>query len=274
MIHFDYGTQLSPYPIKLSIGHLKKPLLSEIANPEKGMSFELFNYYEVMLQLTPELFFTKFCGENGKALWNNLSDEEKEKLTLYELIINDKTLIETFTEIFNFFFIEEVVFYEGFFILLHKDITFNPETLEKDDFDLVSENIFKDVLNAIQQVCCLNVKEEEEIQDKYKNKLAQKLHEKILKAEKEKKQKAAENSDLSIPNIISAVSNKHPTLSPISIWDLTIFQLLDSFNRLKINNYFDLNTTRVSVWGDEKSTYNAALWYKNIYDKNENNKEE
>ena len=267
MIHFDYGTQLSPYPIKLSIGHLKKPLLSEIANPEKGMSFELFNYYEVMLQLTPELFFTKFCGENGKELWNNLSDEEKEKLTLYELIINDKSLIETFTEIFNFFFIEEVVFYEGFFILLHKDITFNPETLEKDDFDLVSENIFKDVLNAIQQICCIDEVHEEPTDVKFKNKTAQKIYEKMLKDEAERQKKKEIDSDFTIPNIISAVSNKHPTINPINVWDLTIFQLLDSFNRLQVNSVFDIDSTRVSVWGDEKKTFNAALWYKNNYDK-------
>jgi hypothetical protein len=31
---------------------------------------------------------------------------------------------------------------------------------------------------------------------------------------------------------------------------------------------FDIDSTRVSVWGDEKKTFNAALWYKNNYDKN------
>ena len=39
---FDYGTQLSPYPIVLSIGTLIKPKLQRVAD----LSFDKFNYYD------------------------------------------------------------------------------------------------------------------------------------------------------------------------------------------------------------------------------------
>ena len=37
--------------------------------------------------------------------------------------------------------------------------------------------------------------------------------------------------------------------------------------RLQVNKVYDIDARRVSVWGDEKKTFNIALWYKNEYDK-------
>ena len=81
--------------------------------------------------------------------------------------------------------------------------------------------------------------------------------------------KKAKKSDpnLSLPNIISAVSNTHPTINPLNVWNLTVFQLLDSFTRLQSNKIYDINATSVSVWGDEKKQFDFSLWYK----KNDNN---
>ena len=50
---------------------------------------------------------------------------------------------------------------------------------------------------------------------------------------------------------------------------MTVFQLYDSFNRLQQNKMYDIDSTRVSVWGDEKKTFDFGLWYKNNYDNNE-----
>ena len=72
--------------------------------------------------------------------------------------------------------------------------------------------------------------------------------------------------NLSIPNIISSISNMHPSLNYMNVWDLTVFQLLDAFNRLQANVMYDIDCTRVSVWGDEKKTFDVSLWYKNNYD--------
>ena len=42
---------------------------------------------------------------------------------------------------------------------------------------------------------------------------------------------------------------------------------MDAFNRLQRNTMYDIDSTRVSVWGDEKKTFDVSLWYKNEYDK-------
>lgn len=261
---FDYGTQLNPYPIMLSIGTLVKPKLQKIAY----ISFDKFNYYEVLIKMSPETFYTKIKGKEGVEYWNSLSEEEQNNLTLYNVVISDGQLTNTFVEIFNFFFKETVIFKEGYFVLLNESAKDNTDiTLKEDIRGVISENIFLQVLNAIQQICCIDDNDENIDEMKFKNALAKKLYEKMQKAAKKQKEEKKGNADLALPNIISSVSNKHPTINPINVWDLTIFQLLDSFNRMQINSMYEIDSMRVSVWGDEKKTFNAALWYKNEYDK-------
>lgn len=264
-MRFDYGTQLSPDPIVLSIGTLVKPKLKDISNAQTHMSFEKFNYYEVLIKMSPEIFYTKIKGDEGKKYWNSLTEEEQENLTLYNVVVNDDNLRNTFVEIFNFFFDETVIFMDGCFVLLCKGIDKDTDIKSREDIrGIISENIFLQVLDVIQQVCCIEDKDRSVEEKKFKNGLAKKLYEKMLKAKKDEKKF---DINFTLPNIISSVSNRHPTISPISVWELTIFQLYDSFNRMQVNSMFDIDSTRVSVWGDEKRTFNAALWYKNEYDK-------
>lgn len=262
-MRLDYGTQLSPNPIKLSVGTLKKPKLFEI----QEITFDKFSYYETFLKITPELFYTKIKGEDGEKYWNSLTEEEQNKITLYEIILNEKGLQDTYVEIFNFFFVEPIIFTDDCFIVLNKDIeNVNDIDPENDIYGIISENILKQVLEIIQQVC--GIYEEDKVikESKFKNKLAKKLYEKMQKAEKKARAEKKGSKDYSLPNIISAVSNRHPSITPLNVWELTIFQLLDSFKRLQMNSMFEINSTRVSVWGDEKKTFDATAWYKNEYD--------
>ena len=263
----NYGTQLSPFPIVLSIGTLIKPTLREISDPSKGMSFEKLNYYEVLIKMTPEIFYTKIKGEEGRKYWNSLTETQKNNISLYHTVINDKQLLQTFVEIFNFFFLENVSFYEKSFILFDKDTQNADDISQNDIHGVIVEDNFTEILDLIQQICCIS--DEEEIIDdsKFKNKRAKELYYKMKKAAKKERQNKKIDINFTLANIISAVSNKHPSLNFINIWNLTIFQLLDAFNRLQINTTYDIDATRVSVWGDEKKTFDAALWYKNEYER-------
>ena len=263
-MRLDYGTQLSPYPIELSIGTLIKPTLREIAK----ISFDKFNYYEVLIKLSPEAFYKEIKGEDGKAYWNSLSEEEQNNITLYSIVLGDEQLTESFLEVFNFFFEETVIFRDEYFILLKKGINDDSDITSEDDIrGVISENIFLQILNLIQQVCHIEDKEEDIEEVKFKNDIARKIYEKIQKAAKKQEKKKSGDINFTLPNIISSVSNNHPTINPINVWDLTIFQLLDSFNRIQASSMYKIDSTRVSVWGDEKKTFDASLWYKNEYDK-------
>lgn len=260
-MELDYGTQISPFPIKLSIGTLKKPKLRDIAE----MSFDKFAFYEFMLKMTPEMYYTKLLKKSGgEQLWSSFSKKEKELLTTYELITRTENLIEIYLEVFNYFFLETVIFREGFFILLKDNIKDEKTIEEKDIHGVISQENFDDVLNVIQQICCIYSKEEKIEDMKFKNNLAKEIVEKMMKAQKT--ESAKNNLDLTKPNIISSVCGSHPSLNYINIWDLTVFQLYDTFNRLQAYVIYNINSTSVAVWGDEKKSFDISLWYKNQYD--------
>jgi len=262
----DYGTQLSPDPITLSIGTLKKPRLKDISR----ISFSTFNTYEVFLKCSPKEYYTKILKSNGGIeKWNAIADSDKDILTMYTLLKDDVQLQNIYTQLFNFFFEERVVFKEGFFILLYGDIEQNNEIAPENIRGVISEDTFPQIIDIIQQICCIHSKADEDAADQnFKNDIARKLFEKMQKAlkkqEEERKVKADKN--LSLSNIISSVSALHPSINLINIWDLTIFQLYDTFRRMQGNLIFDMNSTSVSVWGDEKNKFDQTLWHKNYYD--------
>lgn len=263
----DYGTQLSPEPIPLSIGSLKKPRLRDIAH----ISFSLFSTFQFFMKCTPKDFYTKALRDhNGTERWEAMSDDDKESLTMYSIIKTDEQLQGLYVKMFDFFFEENIRYTHGFFILFRE----MPEKPENDIplesiCGVISESNFSQVLDLLQQVCCIHSKADQSADDmKFKNSLARKLFEKMQKAlkEQEEQKETKADKDLSIPNIISSVASMHPTYNLINIWDLTVFQLLDAFRRMQNNNAYDIERVRVSVWGDEKKVFDPALWHKNYYD--------
>ena len=72
-----------------------------------------------------------------------------------------------------------------------------------------------------------------------------------------------------LPNIYSAVANAHPSLNYSNMNNITVYQLIDSFQRTVVNKKFEMAAHSVSVWGDEKKQFDDSLWYKNIYDKDD-----
>lgn len=264
----DYMTQLSPYPIPLSIGTIIKPKLKDLVSGK--MSFNKFCYYEIFLKATPEIYYTEMSDESGKDYWEHLSSFKKEKLTMFDVIINEKELTLTFLEIFNFFFLEKVVFLDNMFVVLNEESGLEDNLLSSADVKgVISEDNFSNVINIIQQICCIT-DEDENIDDiKFKNNIARniylKMHPKGKKGENGRKKK--NNINLSLPNLISAVSSNHPSINLLNVWDLTIFELLDSFNRLQVGAIYDIESTTVSVWGSKDKSFDVTKWYKNEYDR-------
>ena len=137
---------------------------------------------------------------------------------------------------------------------------------------MITKENFKDALEVIQQVCHIydGDKVDDEKNNKYKNKLAEKLLKRMKQGAREQEERSrkkgkGQNKNMQIENIISAVSNRHPTLSPLTIWDTTIFILLDSFERLQVNEDYEMIKHQVCVWGDEKKNFKRDLWYQNNY---------
>lgn len=250
----SYANLLSPYPLKLNIGSVKKPKLKDIAE----MSFERFNEYQVLLRFQSAL--------------NTASEDNGQKTAdAFEIIVQTKSFQEEYVEMFNFFFEERVVFHDSFFILLDKKFKEAEIHDLESEFDvqdikgIISEKNFGDLTEVIAQICGMEYEGEEEA-PKFKNKLAEKLYKKMEKARKKNAVFNKENKNFSIPNIISAVASKHPSLNFANIWDITIYQLIDTFQRLQMNAAYEINARSVSIWGDKKKKFDDSIWFKNRFD--------
>ena len=260
MMILEYGTQLSPSPILLSIGSIRKPKLHEIAD----ITFGKFNFYEILTKMTPDVYYEKVLQKTDEK-WNAMSNREKENSVIYDFLISDEHLQKLYLELLNFFFVEKVIFREEIFILLKDGYSEDDELSVESVRGVIGKESFPQVMDLIQQVCCIYSKENTKEEPKFKNSIAKEIYEKIHKGEQ--KHSAKYDINLSIPNIISSVSAKHPSINMLNIWDMTVFQLIDTFHRLQTNAIYDIDSARVSAWGDEKKTFDVSLWYKNNYDK-------
>lgn len=265
MIELSYWDLVNPQPISYPFGTLRKPTLSEIAQ----IGLNTYQAYELLIGGDLKTIFSAFLGKDGETYYDSLSDDEKIKLTVYKAIANNQTLQLLYTSALNFFISEEVVFIDGYFILFKE----RPENLEEATKEqvrgVINEEMLPQVLAYIQQICCIYEREDTPIdQIKFKTRLAKKMYLEMREAKKEEERRKARMAakEHSLANIVSAVSNMHPSLSPITIWNLTKFQLIDAFNRLRNNAMYDISWTRVAVWGDEKKQFDESLWYKNSHD--------
>lgn len=268
----DYGTQISFDPIRLSIGTIRKPTLADISDTEK-MGFDKFYFMEFLAKMTPEDYYTKLLKEeNGAEKWESIPEATRNNLTLFDLIATDKQLQKLYLELFNFFFEETVIYVDGYMVILQKGSEDKPiEELQQEDIrGLLVKEFLPEVLSIIQQICGIYSEEDDVDNLKFKNEFQKNLYKKMLKAKKEaesRKKSSKQNIDMTLPNIISTVANPRNSLNYTNIWGLTIYQLIDSFGRLQKDEMYEINKTRVSVWGDEKKVFDFGLWYKNDYDK-------
>ena len=138
MIEIDYGTLLSAVPIQLSIGTIKSPTLKEIAT----LTFSKFVVYEGFLKMTPELIYTKFKNEEEQKYWESLSEAQKDEIELYDIIITDNQLIEMYTNIFDFFFFEKVIFVNDIFILLNENIVYTEKITDEKIKGIINKSTF------------------------------------------------------------------------------------------------------------------------------------
>jgi len=261
----DYGDLLSPEPIQTSIGKIKKHTLREISR----LTFDRFGLYETLLKATPEDIYSKFFEEDKKAIWDSLDNETKDGMSLFDIITNEESIRSLYCTVLDFFFVEHVSFFDGAFIITKIPFSENKELSEDDIVGFITRNQFQEVVEIIQQVCCIYAKKQAHVEQKFKNEVARKMFEKMQKAKEEEEARKSKKlqKEYSIPNIISSISNKHPSINPINVWDMTLFELIDSFNRTQINAVYDIESTRVSVWGDEKNAFDETLWFKYNHDK-------
>lgn len=261
----DYGTMISSYPIRLTVGTVKKPTIDDV----ERIGFDEFGLIEGFLSLNPKNYYAKNKDENIEY-WDSLSEAEKESLSIFQAIEHDITLQHFYLNVFRFFFEEPVDYASGFFIILKDGTEINDRINQEDILSVINETQFVQLLSIFKQICGIKISDDEfnNIPDSmFKNAKAKELYERMQKNKVIVEENVEKDLNYSLPNIISSVVARHSSINYLNVGRLTVYQLLDLFNRMRSGMFYDIDQTRVSVWGDEKNTFKPDGWYKNEYDK-------
>ncbi len=277
-MRLDYFTLLSKSPLKLNICSVKSPLLREIDE----ITIQTYNNYLNILLLNIDLYY-KTITENDnlylsyyspeekelilriKGEYEKMSDEEKSNIQTLSILVFDFKIMDTIEKALDFFLVEQIKYFpkeKSFFVF---DDT-------KDDkgnlipISQINESSYSIVVDLILQRNSVVKKATNEDEKKAKNETALKILRKLKKGQEELDKVKKVDKKMELGNIISSVAARNKNgLNILNIWDITIYQLYDQFNRVKINDSQDKTLTSVSVWGDKENQFNPNLWLENIY---------
>ena len=242
MPKLDYLTLLSSEPVLLqNVGHIKPPKLIDI----RRLGMTNYNMFISVLNFTQNKFEEVFNVKNNKKEY-------------FDLIFNDQNFREMFYNIFSFFICENIyVDVNDKCYVVYRN---NPNP--KDDKDkylivgLINKDTFDDVKDVILQFNYVksNVIDKSKVKDQHTRDLLDFME----KAREKQKTSTKDDENLTLPNIISALSTFHNTLNILNIWDLTVYQLFDQFKRQSYKNQIDMCSMNHSVWGGE---FDNSIWF-------------
>lgn len=268
----DYFSLLSPEPIYLeNIGSIISPTLRDISKLKycyntyqtyiSTLLMDIKTYYETIDKFNDLYFadYTEFQKNNVLQIrkeYESMSDEEKNLVSFYNILIFDEPFRNTVVEALNFFILENVAYSEQYnSFLVYKSDMSKP-------IGLITQKNYSLIVDIILQRIAVEKQQEENV--KVKNKTAAKLLEKIKNANKKKQQK--HDKKMELPNLVSALVSHSKNLNILNIWDLTIYQLYDQFRRQQLDDYYDINSSHVAAWGDSDNKFDNTIWYSLIHE--------
>ena len=211
----------------------KQPKLRNI----KDIGLQVYYAYLSFLLVSAEEYLISIKREDLIPFF------KQHNLTMFDIYRDNPYERQCFIEALSFFIDGEIVFKNGEFLI--------------NDIHVINKEIYQKILEIIAEINCLKVNKQQET---YANEKARKIAEKIQQA-KQKRSNVQSKDSVSLPDIISAVASRKESLNLLNIWDLTIYQLYDHYNRLIAEDEFDIHAMNYAYWGGE---FKAKHWSKQL----------
>jgi hypothetical protein len=267
----DYASLISPYPLRLEhIGSIKSPTLREIFQPQ--ITYKGYQLCLSLLSMTPKTYCEKM-DPSRNAWYQSLSEEEQNRLTMFDLIEKDASLQISYQNALNFFFVETVAWDTGRKAFVTRPVSSShpaaPSSLPSMTADpagiagLIHREVFPELCDVILQRCGIQRAETEADPSQVKNERALAILKKIQAGRLKQKTNLKNDEALELPNLIAAVCVKSRSLNYTNIWDLTVYQLYDQFRREQADVYFDIQKMSVAAYGNKEKHFRGDEWYKN-----------
>lgn len=251
LMELQYFDLISPLPFAIQgVGHIKPYTLRDVAS----VTQRAYSTYIALLNISPKDYCTA-ANPKLAGWYENLSDEDKGLLSMYDIAVSTADMQKSFAALLDSFFLEKVTYdhaQDAFILSGENDVITG--FINKENYALICNIILK--FNHIDTKNDINV-------SKIKNKkgLARYLEMQKKKNKKSAKPKADKNLDLG--NIISAICSRHNSVNYTNVWDMTVYQLWDTFSRLRNIDVYECGKTAVSVWGDKENKFDFNSWFKN-----------
>ena len=209
----------------------KQPKLRDI----KDIGLQTYYAYISFLLVSAEEYLISIKREDLIPFF------KQHNLTMFDIYRDNPYERQFFIEALSFFIDGEIEFKNGEFLINNTNI--------------INKEIYQKILEIIAEINCLKVNKQQET---YANEKARKIAEKIQQA-KQKRSSVQSKDSISLADIISAVASRKESLNLLNIWDLTIYQLYDHYNRLIAEDEFDIHAMNYAYWGGE---FKAKHWSK------------
>lgn len=152
---------------------------------------------------------------------------------------------------------------------IKKDVNFiiNTNTFaigEMGDFKFITETNYEEFKKIVQIQNCIDKNVKEYFNPK--NKKAEEIRKKLESAKKilnKVKKNEDESENLTLSDLISIASSNCNGINIFNVWDLTIYQLNDQFNRMKMMEDFNINIQQLLA-GADPSKVEIKHWMKKI----------
>lgn len=240
---FDYLCNES-YLIQ-DIGYVKCPTLRDI----RKITYNMFLYYLSIISCNVEEFLdTNPVSEDSK---NNLSTNDNNSFFL--LLLKESPVL--LLGLISLFVDDEVVFDKDAL----KFCIFKVDGETKTQVGYIGSDNFDFFREQLQYI--LGIKFFEEKEQKFKNKLAQKMYEKLQKHTKEQKKKSDDN--YSLDNMVRKYCTHNKVgINILNVWDLTYYQFVQMFNEYCNGRQSDFNDMMAAnTFSYKKSTDYKPLEY-------------
>ena len=245
----NYFELISPDPVYIqNVGGVLSPTLKDIS--KIGI-----NTYQFYLNIILMDLKTYFAMIKQSERFEQLSDEDKNNLSVYDLLTAEDENVKLLQNALDFFIDESVIWSKQH----------NAFLICKDDnvFGFITKEIYPQICDLICQRNYIKSNLEEDL-SKIKNKKALEIMKKLQKGRSEKAKATKTDKNMELGNIISAVANRSQSLNMINIWDLTVYQVWDCFSRLSSNNIYNIQSMSVAHWGNKDNYFDETTWFKRI----------
>lgn len=225
---------------------------------------DISSYYNA-IDKNEDSYFTNYTEAdktiilNVKKEYDSLEPSEKEALSFLNILIFDSFLLSYVCNALNFFLEDEIVYDEAKHAFVAYDGTIDKDGSKKISGFIYGKNYEKLIDVILERNGIERKKKSQSL--KFKSKLAQEVWELTHQEDTDEKI----NKDMDLGNLISSVAAKDQSLNMINIWDLTVYQLYDQFQRQQGNAIYDISAMSIATWGDEKGNFDSGAWYKNNF---------